>query len=930
MPLKENAIQRKLVRIVLLVSSAVLLSAGTTILIYEFLTFRRTTVQQASTLGQIIAANSTAALAFDSPKDANEILSAMNAAQPVVGAALYTKEGKLFSHYPADSTEADFPVVLYKDGYRFAGSTLEGFEPVILRGKRIGTLYLKWDVRTAYQRFLFYGAFITLVMTVCLLAAAYSLSRILRREISEPILELAETAKTVSNSQDYSVRAKKIGDQDELAFLTDVFNQMLARIQTQNTALTANEHRLRAVLNSTMTGVIVINAEGKIIDWNARAETMFGWSKAEAIGQELAAKIIPEQFRDAHRRGLDHYLKTNEAPVLNRVLEMTALRRNGTEFPVELSIVAMESDHATTFCGFITDITERKQTATKLQTQLSRMELLERITRATAEHQDLRSVFQVVIGSLERDLPIQFGCICLYEPAEETLSVMCVGNKSEPLADELAMTPRARIPVEENGLSVCVKGELVYEPEAGRVRSSFPQRLASHGLNSFVAAPLIVDESVIGVLIAARTAPHSFSSPDCEFIRYLSAHTALAANQAKLYTALQVAYNDVRQTQQAVLQQERLSALGQMASGIAHDINNAISPIALYIESLLEKEPDLSERARRYLQVSQRAIDDVAKTIARMREFYREREPQLPLVSVNLNDLVYEVKDLTHARWSDMPQQLGIVIRMENDLASDLPTIMAVESEIREALVNLIFNSVDAMPEGGKMTIRTGTRQKFVCVEVCDSGTGMDEPTRRRCLEPFFTTKGERGTGLGLAMVYGMTQRHHGEIQIESQVGKGTTMRLLFPRSAPAVTELVPTPALSHFPARILIVDDDPLLIQALRDTLERDGHRVTTAGGGQEGMDTFEQAHRRMEPFEVVITDLGMPYVDGRKVAAFVKELSPDTPVILLTGWGHRLVADDDIPNDVDRVLNKPPRLNDLRSAITELISQRAGGQAL
>src|SRR5262249_34326445 len=157
---------------------------------------------------------------------------------------------------------------------------------------------------------------------------------------------------------------------------------------------------------------------------------------------------------------------------------------------------------------------------------------------------------------------------------------------------------------------------------------------------------------------------------------------------------------------------------------------------------------------------------------------------------------------------------------------------------------------------------------------------------KRRCLEPFFTTKGERGTGLGLAMVYGMSQRHNAEIQIDSAPGKGTSVRLPFPESAIAVAARAPAITVPGQPLRTLIIDDDPLLIGALMETLETDGHFVTPAAGGQEGIDTFSAAPKG-EPFDVVITDLGMPYVDGRKVSASIKALSPETPVILFTGWG-------------------------------------------
>jgi signal transduction histidine kinase len=242
----------------------------------------------------------------------------------------------------------------------------------------------------------------------------------------------------------------------------------------------------------------------------------------------------------------------------------------------------------------------------------------------------------------------------------------------------------------------------------------------------------------------------------------------------------------LRQAQQALIQQERLRALGQMASGIAHDINNAISPIALYTESLLEREPNLSDRARGRLVTIQRAINDVAQTVARMREFYRPSEAGSQRADVELNLLVQQVIDLTRARWSDLPQRRGVMIQLKSELSSDLPSVRGIDHEIRDALTNLIFNAVDAMPRGGVIEVRTtlvNIDPAIPCVrlEVTDSGIGMDEETRRRCLEPFFTTKGERGTGLGLAMVYGMAQRHGASLEIDSQVDSGTTMRIQFP-----------------------------------------------------------------------------------------------------------------------------------------------------
>jgi signal transduction histidine kinase/CheY-like chemotaxis protein len=491
----------------------------------------------------------------------------------------------------------------------------------------------------------------------------------------------------------------------------------------------------------------------------------------------------------------------------------------------------------------------------------------------------------------------------------------------------MGLTEEARVAVDGNGLSRCVRGELVCDPDVSQLQFPFPQRLSRAGLRAMVAAPLLVESKVFGVLVAARREPGSFSSGDCEFLKQLSEHVALAAHQAQLYGALQTAYEELRQTQQAAMQQERLRALGQMSSGIAHDINNAMSPAALYADSLLEKETAISAAGREKLETILRAIHDVAATVARMREFYRPRESQMELAAVQLNLLVEQVLHLTRVRWSDMPQQRGITIEDRLDLQPDLPPVMGVESEIREALTNLVFNAVDAMPEGGTLTLRTrrsdGDR---VIAEVIDTGVGMDDDARRRCLEPFYTTKGEQGTGLGLAMVYGVLQRHGASIEIISAPGKGTTMRLSFPVATVSTGTTQPQAPAVPTALKVLVVDDDPVLLRSLREALEGDGHRVTIANGGQEGIDLFRMSAERGAPFAAVLTDLGMPYVDGRQVAAAVKAASAGTPVIMLTGWGQRLVADGDIPPNVDLVLSKPPKLRDLRQALARFCTAAKG----
>lgn len=812
MALRNTPIRRRLMIMLLVTSGAVLALTCAAFIVYQYQDYRAVARHTVQTLGEVIASNSTAAVAFDNASDETDVLAALHAEGRVSAAAVYDSGGALFAHYPANARPAAFPPHPAADGVQFGAGTLIYYLPIRQGGNaRLGTLYLRWDLTSLHREIALY-ALIAAGMTLFAMLIAYILGRSLQQQISRPLQTLGRAALAVSEKRDYSVRAPKLGN-DEMGALTDAFNHMLD--------------------------------------------------------------------------------------------QLTA------------------------------DITERQASGARLQRQLSRLNLLHRITRAVGERQDLRSIFQVVIGHLEEDVPVDFGCICLYDPLEEILTVTSVGSRSRETALELALTEKARVPVDRNGLSRCVRGELVYEPDIAASEFPFPSTLAKGGLRALVVAPLRAESRVFGVLVAARREPQSFSSGDCEFLRQLSEHVALAAHQAQLYDALHQAYDDLRQSQETVVQQERLRALGQMASGVAHDINNAISPIALYTESLLEREPTLSERARSYLTTIQTAIHDVARTVSRMREFYRPQEGHAALMKIELDRIIRGVLELTQARWRDLPQERGAVIELQTDFVRPPLAILGAENEIRDALTNLIFNAADAMADGGTLTVRTKTvmRQtkgaaeaeapaEMACLEVSDTGAGMDAETRRRCLEPFFTTKGERGTGMGLAMVYGMAQRHRAELEIDSAPGEGTTVRVVFPAAPGAEEETVKQLALGLpvRPMRILIVDDDPLIIESLRETLRGDAHRVTAVEGGQAGIDAFEAARANGEAFELVITDLGMPYVDGRRMAAAVKAASPNTPVILLTGWGQRLIAENQVPPHVDRVLNKPPRLKELRAALAEL----------
>jgi signal transduction histidine kinase/ActR/RegA family two-component response regulator len=410
-------------------------------------------------------------------------------------------------------------------------------------------------------------------------------------------------------------------------------------------------------------------------------------------------------------------------------------------------------------------------------------------------------------------------------------------------------------------------------------------------------------------------------------------------NQVRMTEGTQKAYDELRQTQQTVVQQERLRALGQMASGVAHDINNALSPITAYSELLLNTLPDLAEAPRQRLQRISQAAEDVAQIVARMREFYRRDLAADQLAKVDVNNTIEDVIELTRPRWRDLAQRQGISIQVKFELQPEPPMLVCNAGELREALTNVVFNAVDALPQGGVLTLltrsvtRPATREgesgnQELQIEVRDNGVGMDEKVRQRCLEPFFSTKlNNGGSGLGLAMVYGMVKRHDGSIEIDSVPHQGTCMRLIFPLRERAISTARPetAPPNSCRPLRILCIDDEPELRLLMHDLLEVHHHQVTVASGGREGLELFRCKLRGHQPYEIVITDLGMPEMDGHLVARAIKAESPRTPIIMLTGWGTMMKADGETAPDVDAVLSKPPRIQELNKLLYRITANSA-----
>ncbi len=388
---------------------------------------------------------------------------------------------------------------------------------------------------------------------------------------------------------------------------------------------------------------------------------------------------------------------------------------------------------------------------------------------------------------------------------------------------------------------------------------------------------------------------------------------------------LEKALADLKAAQEQMIRQERLRALGQMVSGIAHDFNNILMPILGLSDYLLNMEDNgaLNEEARTAVETIESAALDARQIIMRLREFYRpDEDPKL--VSVDLAQVVRRAVKLTEPAWKVQTEaeDRRTVIDLNLPYVS---AVMANESQLREVLTNLILNAVDAMPSGGSIRISLTEEEGCVSVAVRDTGVGMPESVRRRCLDPFFSTKGELGTGLGLSMCHGIVQRHNGTMAIDSDEGWGTTVTIMLPVAGGAAdaSETAPKVVLPEG-LRVLVVDDEEWARDLLKRFLGSLGYEVKIASSGAEGIDFMDDA-----TFDLVITDRAMTGLSGSRVAEYAAGHASDTAVVMLTGFGALMEDVGECPEGVDVLLGKPIIARELFAAIDKALAAKAAKAA-
>jgi len=575
----------------------------------------------------------------------------------------------------------------------------------------------------------------------------------------------------------------------------------------------------------------------------------------------------------------------------------------------ELRLVEGISDQAAMFienARLYSEATRRRREA----------EELARLARMLTESLDAADVGERIVDSALLLLGGTFSVLRLLEP-DGSLKLITAKGETQITAELPAVAPPGwGVAGRAIAQGTPVWTEDVLEDDTIAYPEEMRDRLAALGKPSFLAVPLRVKRQIIGILGIGGLTGRRFTEPEVALVQTFADQAAIALENSRLYGDLRAALRAVEESQHRIVQGERLRALGEMAGGVAHDFNNVLAIIVGRAEVLLNETED--PELQRQLHVIINVALDAAQTVRRIQEFTRVRRAR-PFQPVLMNQLVEEMVEVTRSRWKDEAQAKGIRYEMVVETTT-APAFAGDPSEIREALTNIIFNALDAMPDGGRVTLRTGMEGGRVLCAVSDSGVGMSEDVRQRIFDPFFTTKGERGTGLGLSVVYGIVGRHNGEIDVQSRLGQGTTFILKFPTGGETVYDGPAKPALrSKATGRILIIDDEKEVADVLNDQLVRDGHTVAVCTDAQTGLARFGR-----EAFDLVITDLGMPAVSGWEVARLVKLWRPGTPVVMVTGWGDRIDPVDAEGRGVDHVVAKPFKRDEVREVVALALGVR------
>lgn len=559
------------------------------------------------------------------------------------------------------------------------------------------------------------------------------------------------------------------------------------------------------------------------------------------------------------------------------------------------------------------------QLAREVAARTAELSALNDLANTVSQSLNLDQVLALALGKVCEICEVQDGTIFLLEKATQEIVVRV--HRGFP-GEKIEQIRRFRVGegvigrvFQEN--SPVIVEDIAHDTSYKKLTRS---RLAAEmGHKSMAFLPLQASGEILGVLAIFSYHSRIFSEARMPFLTSIAQQVAMAIENANLYQELKEAYEEIQRTQDQMLQAERLRVVGEIASGVAHDFNNILVSILAYAE-LLQSRLQNPAQVEKGLKVIEKAALDGRDAVRRLQEYTGQRQAK-DFRLVDVREVVQDAVNQTRPRWSTEARKEGREIKVSCDLG-EVPRVLGRESDLRQVLANMILNSVQAMSQRGEITLRTACAQGEVLIEVRDNGLGMGPGTLKRIFEPFYTTRGSAGSGLGLSIAMGIVQRHGGSIRVQSQPGRGTTFTISLPPAPESTGALEGETRRDKEKKRgalILAVDDDPTVLETLKEILISGNHQVDAVGGGKEALDLFSR-----KTYDLVITDLGMPEMNGWELCRRIKDLKPSLPVVLVTGWGDHIDREKASLHGVDFLIAKPFGVSQVLSDIDRVLGQR------
>jgi PAS domain S-box-containing protein len=650
--------------------------------------------------------------------------------------------------------------------------------------------------------------------------------------------------------------------------------------------LKASEEKFRAISSAAADAILLMDNDGRITYWNAASEKIFGYSSEEAIGQDLHMLIAPARYYADYKRGFSRFKISGQGLVIGNTLEFMALRKDGTEFPIEVATSVMHFDGQWSAVGIVRDITERKKaeealqaSETELHDNLFAQATINMILEMSLENIPLEDFLQKALDMILSVPWLTFepiGNIQLTEDGKQMLVMKAESNMPEAakkasegvpfgqcLCGKAALTQQIQFTDRDECFDICHEGMLPY---------------------GHYAVPIVFSGRTLGVLNIFLKEEHVRSKKEEDFL------LAVADTLSGIITRRQIE-DEKEKLHAQLLQAQKMEAVGQLAGGIAHDFNNILTAMIGYghlLKMKMQEDDPLRSYADQILALSDRAANLTQSLLA-----FSRKQIMNPK-TVDLNEIIRKVERL-------LVRIIGEDIELKTELANKQLTVLTDALQMEQVFMNLATNARDAMPEGGTLEIVTGTVEldelfikthgygktgQYAIISVSDTGSGIDENTQKHIFEPFFTTKEVgKGTGLGLAMAYGIIKQHEGYINVYSEPGRGTTFRIYLPlikAETEPVKHEAPEP-LETGTETVLLVEDETEVRELTKNLLKEYGYKVITAVDGQDGIEEFT-IHE--DKIQLVLLDVIMPKKNGKEVYDALHKIRPDIKVLFMSGY--------------------------------------------